>query len=90
MGSHCHDWIDYNGVTSSIDLLEEGRTFSGFSAKKILVVVVKNGKFVVKKLLPYLVYMGMCHAGYMSAEHTQRKLTQVAPHPFSGSILSNI
>ena len=38
--SHCHDWIDYNGVTSSIDLLEEGRTFSGFSAKKILVVVV--------------------------------------------------
>lgn len=40
MGSHCHDWIDYNGVTSSIDLLEEGRTFSGFSAKKILVVVV--------------------------------------------------
>ena len=40
IGSHCHDWIDYNGVTSSIDLLEEGRTFSGFSAKKILVVVV--------------------------------------------------
>lgn len=40
IGSHCHDWIDYNGVTSSIDLLEEGHTFSGFSAKKILVVVV--------------------------------------------------
>ena len=40
IGSHCHDWIDYNGVTSSIDLLEEGRTFSGFSAKKFLVVVV--------------------------------------------------
>ena len=40
IGSHYHDWIDYNGVTSSIDLLEEGRTFSGFSAKKILVVVV--------------------------------------------------
>ena len=36
---------------------------------------------MVKKLLPYLVYMGMCHAGYMSAEHTQRKLTQVAPTP---------
>ena len=32
IGSHCHDWIDYNGVTSSIDLLEEGRTFFIFSS----------------------------------------------------------
>ena len=26
MGSHFHDWIDYNGVVFSIDLLEWGRT----------------------------------------------------------------
>ena len=26
--SHFHDWIDYNGVAFSIELLEWGRTFS--------------------------------------------------------------
>ena len=30
MGSHFHDWIDYNGVTFSIELLEWGHTFSDF------------------------------------------------------------
>ena len=28
MGSHFHNWIDYNGVAFSIVLLEWGRTFS--------------------------------------------------------------
>ena len=30
MGSHFHDWIDYNGVTFLLELLEWGRTFLGF------------------------------------------------------------
>ena len=30
MGSHFHAWVDYIGVTSSIELLEWGRTFSDF------------------------------------------------------------
>ena len=30
MGSHFHNWIDYNGVTFLVELLEWGRTFSGF------------------------------------------------------------
>ena len=30
MGSHFHDWIDYNGVAFSIQLLEWGHTFSEF------------------------------------------------------------
>ena len=30
MGSHFHDWIGYNGVTFSTELLEWGRTFSFF------------------------------------------------------------
>ena len=30
MGSHFHDWIDYTGVTFLVELLEWGRTFSGF------------------------------------------------------------
>ena len=30
MGSHFHDWIDYKGVTFLVELLEWGRTFSGF------------------------------------------------------------
>ena len=34
MGSHFHDWIDYNGVAFSIELLEWDRTFSDFGGKK--------------------------------------------------------
>ena len=30
MGSHFHNWTDYNGVTFLVELLEGGRTFSGF------------------------------------------------------------
>ena len=30
MGSRFRDWIDYNGVTFLINLLEWDRTFSGF------------------------------------------------------------
>ena len=36
MGSHFHDWIDYNGVAFSIELLEWGHTFSDFWVKNIL------------------------------------------------------
>ena len=36
MGWHFHDWIDYNGVAFSIELLEWGRTFSDFWGKKVL------------------------------------------------------
>ena len=30
MGSHFHDWTDYNGVAFLVELLEWDRTFSGF------------------------------------------------------------
>ena len=30
IGSHFHDWIDYNGVAFSIGFLELGRAFSDF------------------------------------------------------------
>ena len=30
MGSHFHDWTDYNGVAFSVELLEWDRTFSRF------------------------------------------------------------
>ena len=30
MGSHFHNWFDYNGVIFLVELLEWGRTFSGF------------------------------------------------------------
>ena len=30
MGSHFHDWTDYNGVTFLVELLEWDCTFSGF------------------------------------------------------------
>ena len=38
MGSHFHDWIDYNGVAFSKELLEWGRIFSGLGGKNILCV----------------------------------------------------
>ena len=34
MGSYFYDWIEYNGVAFSIELLEWGRTFSDFWAMK--------------------------------------------------------
>ena len=30
MGSHFHNWTDYNRVTFLVELLESGRKFSGF------------------------------------------------------------
>ena len=30
MGSHFRNWVDYNGVTFLVELLEWGRTFLGF------------------------------------------------------------
>ena len=43
MGPHFHDWIDYNGVAFSIELLELGRIFSGVG-----ILGIKNiGRFAV-------------------------------------------
>ena len=36
MGSHFHDWIDFNGVAFSIESLEWGRIFSDFWGKTVL------------------------------------------------------
>ena len=36
MGLHFHEWIDYNGVAFSTEVLEWGRIFSGFWGKNIL------------------------------------------------------
>ena len=51
MGSHFHNWTDYNGVTFFVELLEWGRShFWGFWDKKILVSRgLKIGRFAVKK-----------------------------------------
>ena len=35
MGSHFHDWIDYNGVEFLVELLEWDRTFSDFWGKEV-------------------------------------------------------
>ena len=35
MGSHFHAWIDYNGVTFSIALVEWGCTFADFWGKRV-------------------------------------------------------
>ena len=44
-----HNWTDYNGVTFLVELLEWGRTFSGFWDKKVFVSRdLKIGRFVVK------------------------------------------
>ena len=42
MGSHFHDWIYYNGVTFSIELLEWGRTFSDFEVRESFIFTVSK------------------------------------------------
>ena len=54
IGSHFHDWIDYNGVAFSIELLEWCRIFSGFWGKNILATgkfgySKKKGRFSIQK-----------------------------------------
>ena len=42
MGSHFHDWIDYNGDAFSIELLEWGRTFTdilGYDSSSYLLLL---------------------------------------------------
>ena len=34
MGSHFHNWVEYNGVTFLVELLEWGCTFSRFLGKE--------------------------------------------------------
>ena len=46
MGSHFHDWSDYNRVAFSIELLELVRKFSDFWRK----YGFKMGRFSVKKI----------------------------------------
>ena len=42
MGSHFHDWIDYNGVAFSVELLERGRTFSDFGVRQFFIFTVSK------------------------------------------------
>ena len=42
MGSHFHDWIDYNGVAFSIELLEWGRKFSDSWGKTFFIFTVSK------------------------------------------------
>ena len=42
MGWHFHDWIDYNGVAFSIELLEWSRTFFYFRGKPFFVITVSK------------------------------------------------
>ena len=50
MGSHFHNWTDYNGVTFLVELLEWGRNFWDFWDKKILVSRdLKIGRFAAEK-----------------------------------------
>ena len=56
MGSHFHNWTDYNGVPFLVELLEWSRTFSGFRDKKVLVSRdLKIARFAVKKWFPAVV-----------------------------------
>ena len=51
MGSHFHDWINYNGVAFSIELLEWGRTFLDVWGKKVLRI------YTVSKLIRMLLLL---------------------------------
>ena len=42
MGSHFHDWIDYNGAAFSKELLEWGHTFSVFGVRQLFIFTVSK------------------------------------------------
>ena len=42
VGLHFHDWIDYNGVAFSIELLEWGRIFSDFGVRELFIFKVSK------------------------------------------------
>ena len=42
MGSHFHDWNDYNEAAFSIELLEWGRTFPDLGGKTVLHIYGKQ------------------------------------------------
>ena len=42
IGSHFHDWIDYNGVAFSIEFLEWGGTFSDFWVRQFFILTVSK------------------------------------------------
>ena len=42
MRSLFHNWIDYNGVAFSIELLECGRTFSDFGVRQFFIFTVSK------------------------------------------------
>ena len=44
MGSHFHNWTDYNGVTFLVELLEWGRKFSA-------VVLIFNSRLALNSVL---------------------------------------
>ena len=50
MGSHFHNWIDHNGVTFSIELLEWGRIFSDFWGKTVLYITYKRTRMFVLQM----------------------------------------
>ena len=41
MGSHLHDWVDYQGVAVSV---EKGRTFSAFRARQFFIFALLKVK----------------------------------------------
>ena len=47
MGSHFHDWIDYNAGAFSMELLECGRTFFGVRKLFIFTVSKRTRMFVM-------------------------------------------
>ena len=42
MRSHFHDWIDYNGVTFSIELLEWGAHFRIFGVRQFCILTISK------------------------------------------------
>ena len=58
MGSHFHNWTDYNGVTSLVELLEWGRKCLGFLGQKNSSKQgFKNRKIQGFKMVPAVVLM---------------------------------
>ena len=60
IGSHFHDWTDYDGVVFSIKLLKRGRTFSDFGVRQFFTFAVSKRTRMFVLLVKSKVFFIQC------------------------------
>ena len=86
MESHFHDWIDYNGVAFSIELLERGRTFSdflGFLGDPTRVKNLPEARHLLTKIKPAMCCLLYLNRHILSRVFLKKKTILIRQIPHS-------